>query len=195
MRKDRNGKTREAGMRYWGHNPARVMKSGGREREDTHLGGHHRGGRIFDHGDVRYVILAFLSEKPSYGYELMKAIEERLNGAYAPSPGLVYPTLTVLEEMGYVAAESGDGAKKLYSVTPEGRAFLKINRTTVDHIFGRMAHAAALHKRTEAPQLVRAIENLKFTLKLKSGSKELTDKQIDTIASALDEAARKIEQC
>lgn len=153
------------------------------------------GQRIFDHGEVRYVILALLSRKPSYGYELIKAIEESLHGAYSPSPGLVYPTLTMLEDVGYATFDKGESGKKLYTITPQGKTFLQSNKAIVDAIFSRMDHAASLHKRSEAPQIVRAIENLRVTMKLKSSEKELTDKQIRTIAEILDEAARLIEQC
>ena len=163
--------------------------------EHERLGDHRRGHRIFDNGDIRHVILSILSENPSYGYELIKAIEERLSGAYSPSPGLVYPTLTMLEELGYISANSSDDGKKLYSVTTQGRTFLKINKPLLDKIMGRMAHAASLHRRAESPQLVRAIQNLKFTLKLKTETKALSDEQIRTIAEALDEVSRRIEQC
>jgi DNA-binding PadR family transcriptional regulator len=153
------------------------------------------GQRIFDHGDIRFVILSLLAEKSSYGYELIKAIEDRLHGAYAPSPGLVYPTLTMLEEIKYVSAQEADGGKKLYSITSRGRSFLKASKSLVDRIMDRMEHAAALHRRIESPQLVRAMQNLQFTLRLKGSSVPLTDRQIRAIADALDEAARKIEQC
>jgi len=158
------------------------------------FGGHH-GHRIFDHGEVRYVMVALLAEKPSYGYELIKDIEERLSGAYSPSPGLVYPTLTMLEEMGYATSETGVGGKKLYSLTAEGREFHKTSKAMIEAIFARMARAADLHGRAESPQIVRAIQNLRFTLKLKSGAKKLTDAQVRAIADALDEAAKRIEQC
>jgi len=141
------------------------------------------------------VIVALLAEKPSYGYELIKDIEERLNGAYSPSPGLVYPTLTMLEEMGYARYEAGIGGKKLYSLTAEGKGFHKLNKALIESIFARMARAADLHGRAESPQIVRAIQNLRFTLKLKSSTKKLTDAQIRAIADALDEASKKIEQC
>jgi DNA-binding PadR family transcriptional regulator len=101
----------------------------------------------------------------------------------------------MLEEMGYVSAKSTDDGKKLYTVTTQGRTFLAINKPLLDRIMGRMAHAASLHRRAESPQLVRAIQNLKFALKLKTETKALTDEQIHTIADALDEASRKIEQC
>ncbi len=157
--------------------------------------GEHHGGRIFGHGDMRYVILFLLAEKPFYGYELIKAIEERLNGAYSPSPGLVYPTLTMLEEMGFVASESMEGSKKSYSITSQGRTFLDINKPTVNKIIDRMAHASDLHRRGEDPRLVRAVQNLKLTLRLKSAASRLSNDQIKQIAQALDEAARKIEAC
>jgi len=181
-------------MRWRGGHEGLMGHGGHREHGHEHFGG-WRVRRIFEHGDMRYVILALLSEKPSYGYELIKAVEEHLNGAYSPSPGLVYPILTMLEEMGYATSESGDGGKRFYSLTTQGKNYLKVNQSIVDAIFGRMAHAAALHRRTEAPPIVRAIQNLRLTLKLKSSAKELTDKQIRAIADALDEAARKIEQC
>jgi DNA-binding PadR family transcriptional regulator len=163
--------------------------------EHERFGDHRRGHRIFYHGDIRCVILSILSQKPSYGYQLIKAIEERLSGAYSPSPGLVYPTLTMLEELGYVSAKSSDDGKKLYTATTQGRTFLAMNKPLLGRIMGRMAHAASLHRRAESPQLVRAIQNLKFTLKLKTETKALTDEQIRAIAEALDEASRKIEQC
>lgn len=180
-------------MNHRGDHPsfAEGRMGGGRGRGP----GEHHGGRIFGHGDMRYVILSLLAEKPFYGYELIKAIEERLNGAYSPSPGLVYPTLTMLEEMGFIESESAEGSKKSYSITSQGRTFLDINQPTVSKIMDRMAHAADLHRRGEDPRLVRAVQNLKLTLRLKSTSNRLSDDQIKQIAEALDVAAKKIEAC
>src|SRR6204780_3626791 len=86
--------------------------------------------RFFDTGHLRLVILQLIAEKPSYGYEIIKAIEERLSGGYAPSPGVVYPTLTLLEEEGY-ATSSTEGNKKLYTVTELGTEYLKSNQATI----------------------------------------------------------------
>ena len=91
------------------------------------VGRRGRGGRFFDQGDLRLVILALLAEQPRHGYEIIKAIEERLGGAYAPSPGVVYPTLTWLEELGYAEVQSAQGNRKLYAITAEGRAFLLLD--------------------------------------------------------------------
>ena len=112
------------------------------------FGGHRGGGRggrvarVFDHGDLRYVLLHLIAEKPRYGYELIKAIEEQVGGMYSPSPGVIYPTLTLLEELGYLQPEIAEGTRKLYSITGEGAAFLAANRALVDAILGRMAELA-----------------------------------------------------
>ena len=101
-----------------------------------------RGGRMFEQGDLKYVILQLLSEKPRHGYEIIKALEERLGGTYSPSPGAVYPTLTLLEDMGYATETTGDGGKKVYEITPEGRAYLEQNKGAVDEIFDRISDFA-----------------------------------------------------
>lgn len=159
-----------------------------------HLGWHF-GRRVFENGDVRYVILALLAERPSYGYELIKAIEKQMSGAYSPSPGLIYPTLAMLVEMGYVSEDVEAEGKKRYSVTPSGMEFLKVNKPMIDLIFGRMAHAAELHKRAASPKIVDAMENLRCALKSKCTMAQLTDAQVLEIASAIEEATKKIEQC
>jgi DNA-binding PadR family transcriptional regulator len=193
---DRQAQTEEYSVRGWqGRHGKPGAGDRAEERGSQQIHGRGRGKRLFGHGDIRFVLLSLLSEKPSYGYELIKAIEERLSGAYVPSPGLVYPTLTLLEEMGYISTETSGEGKKLHSVTPQGKAFLKVSKPVVEKIFDRMSVAAECHKRSENPQLVRAIENLKLALKLKSSAGELTQEQIRTIASTLDEAARTIEAC
>jgi DNA-binding PadR family transcriptional regulator len=88
-------------------------------------------------GDMKYVILKLLREKPMHGYEVMKALEEQTHGCYKPSPGTVYPTLQWLEDEGLVRGEEVEG-KKVYAITDEGRAFLEENKTTVEDIFDRV---------------------------------------------------------
>jgi DNA-binding PadR family transcriptional regulator len=89
-------------------------------------------------GDLKLLALALIAEQPRHGYELIKLIEEKTSGAYSPSPGVVYPTLTFLEEAGYVTAES-EGAKKRYTITEEGRAYLEENREIADMVLARLA--------------------------------------------------------
>lgn len=98
-----------------------------------------RAGRRLASGDLQLVLLAILAERPSHGYELIKALEERSGGFYSPSPGMVYPALTWLEEMGY-ASVAAEGAKKLYSITDSGREYLKDNRDAADAMLGQLEY-------------------------------------------------------
>src|SRR5262245_43560344 len=97
-----------------------------------------RAGRMLATGDLRLIALALIAEQPRHGYEIIKVLEERTAGWYSPSPGIVYPTLTFLEEANYVTAQA-DGAKKLYTITPEGQAHLAENRNFVDAVLDRLA--------------------------------------------------------
>ena len=108
-----------------------------------HRGRGPRGGRMFEQGDLKLVILQLLEEKPRHGYEIIKDLEERSGGRYTPSPGTVYPTLTLLEDMGYASSSAEAGGKKVYSITDEGRAYLAENKTTVDDVFERLSELGA----------------------------------------------------
>jgi DNA-binding PadR family transcriptional regulator len=98
-----------------------------------------RGGRMFEQGDLKLVILRLLEEKPRHGYEIIKELETRSGGAYSPSPGTVYPTLTMLEDLGYARAVPEDGGKKIYEITEEGRKHLAEHVSAVDDIFERIS--------------------------------------------------------
>jgi len=152
-----------------------------------------RFGRIFEHGDLRYVVLQMIAEKPRYGYEVIKAIEEKLGGAYTPSPGVIYPTLTLLEETGYATVSEAEGNKKLYAITEAGKAFLAENKSIISAIFDRISETHSAHGGGPAPQILRAMENLKIAARLRMSQGPLTEEQIRAIAAALDEAAQKIE--
>ncbi len=97
-----------------------------------------RAGRMLAQGDVRLVALALIAQAPRHGYEIIKLVEEKTADWYSPSPGIVYPTLTFLEEAGYVTV-SAEGAKKLYTITTEGRAYLEANRDLADVVLDRLA--------------------------------------------------------
>jgi len=98
-----------------------------------------RAGRRLASGDLQLVLLALLSERPSHGYELIKALEERSGGFYSPSPGMIYPALTWLEEVGY-ASVAAEGTKKLYSITDTGREYLKDNQDAAEAMLGQLEH-------------------------------------------------------
>jgi DNA-binding PadR family transcriptional regulator len=178
----------------------------GEHRHDGHHSGrgrHARGWanptdlelrRFFAHGDLRLVILRLIAEKPRHGYEIIKEIEERVAGAYSPSPGVIYPTLTLLEELGYVAVSPGEGARKLHEITEAGRAFLTANGPAVDALFARMAEASEARGGGPAPQIVRAMENLKLALRLRLGRGPLSEQQVTAVTAALDAAAVTVEQ-
>lgn len=162
-------------------------------------GRHGRGGRgdlarFFAHGDLRLVILHLIAEKPRHGYEIIKAIEERVAGAYSPSPGTVYPTLTLLEEMGLVTVSPGEGTKRLHSITPEGEAHLDANRPSLEAILARMEAAVAAKGDGPPPPLVRAQHGLKLALQLRLDRGPLTDDQAAAITKALEEATAAIER-
>jgi DNA-binding PadR family transcriptional regulator len=97
-----------------------------------------RAARMLASGDLQLIILALLSEKARHGYEIIKQIEEHSSGTYAPSPGMVYPALTYLEEMGYADSES-EGAKKLYRITEAGTKHLNENRASVEETLDQLA--------------------------------------------------------
>ncbi|KQX23213.1 PadR family transcriptional regulator [Variovorax sp. Root434] len=168
--------------------------SGGRGQ---HRGGGRGGARVFGHGGLRFVLLQLIADKPAHGYELIKAIEDRLGGSYAPSPGVVYPTLTLLEEMGYLSVEAGDGSgRKRYSITASGQEFLAANREMADAMMARMSGGVdgAGPRGGRPPQVTRAIENLKLAMRMRLSGAAMTDQQAHEFAAVLDAAAQQIEK-
>ncbi|WP_430390495.1 PadR family transcriptional regulator [Dyella sp. 20L07] len=156
------------------------------------MGGRFRGGRVFGHGDLKLILLSLIADQPRHGYELIRTIEEMFDGAYAPSPGAVYPTLTLLEEMGHASVTTGDG-KKLYSITEEGKAFLAENKDAVDAVMSRMEQTAKMFARAAAPMALReAMHNLKRALFMHGGPWNAAEiKRIgDIIKKAADEIAK-----
>jgi DNA-binding PadR family transcriptional regulator len=158
--------------------------------------GRHGGGRHrpFEQGDLRLLVLALIAEKPRHGYELIKEIESRMGGVYAPSPGVIYPLLTMLEEMGLARLSAEDGGKKLYAATPEGEAELAANKASVETIFSRIDGAREMSAGGRAPQIVRAIENFRLALRLRMERGAINEAEALAIAAAIDAAAQAIER-
>ena len=140
------------------------------------------------------MILGLIAEKPRHGYEIIKEIEDRVAGAYSPSPGVIYPTLTLLEELGYVTVMPGEGAKKLHVITDSGRQFLGANQAALEPILARMEEAKLVQAEHPAPPIVRAMENLRLALRLRLERGPLTDVQVRAVAAAVDAAASGVEQ-
>jgi len=168
------------------------------ERLHRHHGGHrhhHRGrhGRLFDYGELRLLLLAMIEERPRHGYEIIKAIEERFGGSYTPSPGVIYPTLAWLDDMGYAAIETETSGRKRYRLTAEGEAFLLANRTAADELLSRMGPQGTAPSPPPAP-IIRAMENLKLALRLRLRRSPVDQAAAENIAAALDAAAQAVER-
>ena len=153
-----------------------------------------REGRMFDGGELRLVILALVAEKPRHGYEIIKELAERVGGDYSPSPGVVYPTLTMLEEMGYASPSHDQAGRKLYTLTPEGEKTLAENRAQVDDIFKRFDGRQETTERGGIGSVIRAMMNLRAATRLRLRSRAATPEQIQAIVDALDGAAKTIER-
>jgi len=163
-----------------------------------------RAGRMLAQGDLRLIALAFIAEAPRHGYEIIKLVEEKTADWYSPSPGIVYPTLTYLEEAGYVTASTA-GSKKLYTITDEGRAYLAANKAIADIVLARlsavgerMARARqsseqARDSRRSLPPLVdAALAHLRETVgKRLEGDAEVEAQLVEILARAAAELQRK----
>jgi DNA-binding PadR family transcriptional regulator len=184
---DRDAERRFVRGEHW------LGREGG--RHGRHGGGHpgHRIGRFLEHGDLRFVILDLIAAKPRHGYEIIKAIEDKVAGAYSPSPGVVYPTLTMLEELGYASVVE-EGGRKQYSLTPAGQAFLDENRTALQAILSRIEAYGAMNAGGPPASVLRAMENLKLALRMRLSRGALNEEQVRLIAAALDAAAVSVEQ-
>jgi DNA-binding PadR family transcriptional regulator len=174
---------RERGMRGFGG------------RHGHHGGGRHGrgGGRFFDQGDLRLVILSLIAEQPSHGYQIIKTLEERTGGVYAPSPGVVYPTLTMLEEQGLIEQSGTDGAKKLFAITDEGRIALEAESATLKAIMARLNEAGE-QGMGFSPRLIRSQHNLRMALRMRLTQGPLSPDQVEKITAALDAAAKAIDE-
>lgn len=181
----------QRGRHPWG---GRMGGHGMGERGGRH--GHHRGGRIgrfLEHGDLRFIVLALIAEQPRHGYELIKELEDRTGGAYRPSPGVIYPTLALLEDEGFIRPAAGETGRKLFEITDEGSTMLDANRAGVDAVLGRMAEAAE-GADTTRPRIGRAMANLGMALQQRLSRRPITPEEIDRIVSMLDDTASAIEK-
>ncbi|MFC7334601.1 DUF2218 domain-containing protein [Rhodocista pekingensis] len=161
-------------------------------------GGRHGGrqgggrrGRLLDQGDPRLLALHLLSEKPRHGYELIRAMSDLLGGAYNPSPGMMYPTLSLLEDLGYVARDESGGGRKPYTLTPAGALFLEENRSLVETALQRARRIRDRHR--GIPEVEAAMDGLKRALANRLSRPSLTPQEIAAAAAALNAAAAAIE--
>jgi DNA-binding PadR family transcriptional regulator len=155
------------------------------------------GGRVFGPGDLRLVLLALIEAKPRHGYELIKELEQKFGGGYAPSPGSVYPTLTLLEELGHVRAVTSEGPKRLFEITAEGGSYLRENQAALNSAMTRMEMAArAASGEAPPPELHHAMHTLKASLLFHRGGWDAQETErvrqiIDGAAAAIARGAKR----
>ena len=162
-------------------------------RHGRHNFGGEFGGRLFDSGELRLVILSYIAEKPSHGYEIMKGIGEQMGGVYTPSAGVIYPTLNQLEDEGFATVTS-EGGKKLYTITEAGLAELQSHKSRIDEVLGRIRQMGEAYGNRRTPEIMRALHNCKLALKLRFGRGDLSTDQVRKIAEILDTAAKEIDR-
>ena len=163
-------------------------------RWDEAQRGSGRGRRMFDGGELRLVLLKLIADEPRHGYDLIRAIEELTGGAYAPSPGVVYPTITLLDEMGLIEEQRAEGSKKRFAVTDEGRRHLEENREQVDALLARLAAVGAHREKTDGAPIRRAMGNLRQAVQDRLGRGEITADTLHDVAALIDEVAQKVER-
>jgi DNA-binding PadR family transcriptional regulator len=149
---------------------------------------------MFDSGELRLVLLKLIADQPRHGYDLIRAIEELTHGSYAPSPGVVYPTLTMLQDMGLIQEAAAEGTRKAFSVTAEGEAHLAERGEEVEALFERLTGAGEGKRRAGGKPIQRAVANLLSALWHRVTADDTSEERLHEIAAILDEAAQKIER-
>ena len=151
--------------------------------------------RMFGSGELRLVLLKLIADEPRHGYDLIRAVEALTFGDYAPSPGIIYPTLTLLQDMGLIEEAQSEGPRKPFQVTDEGRKHLEEKADEVEALFERLEEEFAPNEpRGGGPPIGRAVGNLMNALRHRIGRDGLDDELLHEIATILDEAAQRIER-
>jgi DNA-binding PadR family transcriptional regulator len=174
----------------FGHGHRRRFGSGwGEERGE----GYGRR-RIFDSGELRLVLLKLISDEPRHGYDLIRAIEDLTGGAYVPSPGVVYPALSMLQDLGHIEGTESENSRKAFAITQAGGADLAANAAKVDALFTRLADLAATRNQTDSAPVRRALDNLRAVLRHRLSGEGVRKETLHEVAAIIDEAAQRIER-
>lgn len=188
-------------MHYKSTTPSRHRGSAGSEFRSLPGHGMRRHGagrgrrRLFEGNELRLILLKLIDDEPRHGYDLIREIERLSGGAYAPSPGVVYPTLTLLADMDLSSEQTGDGgSRKLFAITEAGKAHLAERRDEVEAAFARLEALAQIGERTHGAPIRRAMENLKMALRNRLEKEGADADTMFDVAALIDEAARKIER-
>ena len=159
-------------------------------------GGHRRRDRkrMFEGGELRLVLLKLIADEPRHGYQLIKAIEELTEGDYAPSPGIVYPTLTMLEDMGHIREQKSKDSKKVFEATDDGRAHLAENEDEVEELIGKLEGHGRTRRHGQRPEIGRAVGNLMAALRNRVAAEGWNEALLEEVTDILDDAAQRIER-
>ena len=153
-----------------------------------------RGRRMFESGELRLVLLKLIADEPRHGYDLIRAIEEITGGEYAPSPGVVYPTLTLLQDMGFIEETQGEGARKPFQITDAGKAHLEENAEEAEELIRRLKTLSPSHYPEGGSPIWRAMRNLGVAIRHRVSRGEISEDTIHEAAALIDELAQKIER-
>jgi DNA-binding PadR family transcriptional regulator len=155
-----------------------------------------RGGRrrVFDANELRLVLLKLIADQPRHGYDLIRAIEDLTGGSYAPSPGVVYPALSILQDLGQIEEVLSEGPRKAFSATTDGLAYLSANAEKVAELFARLSDLASVRERTDSAPIRRAMDNLRAVLKQRLTREDTDNNTLYEVAAILDSAAQRIER-
>jgi len=153
-----------------------------------------RARRMFEGGELRLVLLKLIEEQPRHGYDLIRAVEELSGGEYAPSPGVVYPTLTLLEDMGFIQETSGEGARKPFEITDAGRAHLEENAEEAEELIRRLKALSPSHHPEGGSPVWRAMRNLGVAIRNRLQHGDLTEDTVHELAALIDEFAQRVER-
>jgi len=152
-----------------------------------------RARRVFE-GELRLVLLTLIAEQPRHGYDLIRAIEEMTGGQYAPSPGIVYPTLTMLQDMGLVDEAAGEGARKPFQITEAGTAHLEENQEEADELITRLERLSPSQHGHGASPVWRAMRNLGMAIRNRLGQGDVNEDTLHELAALIDEFAQRVER-
>jgi DNA-binding PadR family transcriptional regulator len=169
--------------RGWGDGAEWGGRGGGRGRR-----------RVLDSGELRLVLLKLIADQPRHGYDLIRAVEEMTHGEYAPSPGVVYPSLTMLQDMGLIDEVKTEGSRKAFEITADGKDHLAEKEEEVDALLERLKDLGSDQRKAGGAPIKRSIANLLSALWHRATREDADEGTLHKIAAILDEAAQKVER-
>ena len=177
-----------------GMSPEMAEALGSEHRRGRGRGSRNRRPRLFNPGELQILLLSLIGEEPRHGYDLIREIEARSQGGYAPSPGVVYPALTFMEEAGLIAVADDGGQRKSYAITEEGRAKIADQADVISSIEARLKSLADVRERTDAAPVRRAMQNLKTAVFNRLSEEDVSRETVLQVADLIDDAAKQIER-